>query len=231
MKIIIVGATGAIGSTILTHVLRREEVTHVIALTRTRISTDAPKLSNIVVPDFSAFDSLPDSSWAELVSADAVVWAAGTYDVNADVNLHYPLGFQRAFVARLRGCASAPRTVRFALLSGAFVVRDQGAALWWMQAQRQQKGELENATLALAEENEGVWEAYVFRPAWVMFGGDAMKNRAAECMLGSSMAIRAEELAAFVAELVVNGREKRYIENADMVPEGRKLLAKYGVTN
>jgi hypothetical protein len=76
-----------------------------------------------------------------------------------------------------------------------------------------------------------VWEAYVFRPAWVMFGGDAVKNRAAECVLGSSMAIRAEELAAFVAELVVNGREKRYIENGDMVTEGRKLLAKYGVTN
>jgi hypothetical protein len=30
---------------------------------------------------------------------------------------------------------------------------------------------------------------------------------------------------------VINGREKRYIENVDMVPEGRKLLAKYGVTN
>jgi hypothetical protein len=230
MRVLIIGASGAIGSTILAHTLRRDQVTHVIALTRTPLpantTTSAPKLSNILIPDFSKLDDLPDSTWDTLISADAVVWAAGTYDVNADVNLRYPLAFQRAFVARLRS-SDASRKVRFALLSGAFVVRDQGAALWWMQEQRQQKGELENRTLELAEESGGAWEAYLFKPAWIMFGGDAMRNRAAECVLGASLAIRAEEVAAFVAELVVNGFEKRYIENADMVVEGRKLVAKY----
>ena len=230
MKVLIIGASGAIGSTILTHALRRNEVTHVIALTRTPFpstTTSAPKLTNILIPDFSKLADLPDANWTTLLSADAVVWAAGTYDVNEDVNLRYPLAFQQAFVARLRA-SDADRKVRFALLSGAFVVRDQGAALWWMQQQRQQKGELENKTLELAEGSAGAWEAYVFRPAWVMFGGDAMRNRAAECVLGAGLAVRAEEVAAFVAELVVNGFEKRYIENADMVVEGRRLVAKYG---
>lgn len=52
-----------------------------------------------------------------------------------------------------------------------------------------------------------------------------MLNRAVEYLFGTGLAIRAEELGACVADLVVNGSPKPIVTNVEIVERGRKALA------
>ena len=85
------------------------------------------------------------------------------------------------------------------------------------------KGLLQTKTLDFAKERSEWWEAVVVRPGGVMFGGDVLRNRVAQGLFGDGMLIRAEELGASVAELMVSGREG-VVENAGLVEMGRKAL-------
>ncbi|KAF9691511.1 hypothetical protein EKO04_010450 [Ascochyta lentis] len=225
MKVAIVSANGSIGTAILRQLLLRSDITSIITITRTPLPPTDPRLHNLLIPDFSLLHSVPEATWSQLLTADALIWAMGTYDYNEAVNLHYPLSFQEQLVKRL-GARREERGVRFVLLGGAFVEPDQSRWLYFLGAQRRLKGVLQTRTLELAEASRGVrWEAYVIRPGGVLMGGDSYLNTIAECVLGGGLAIRGEELGAFVAELVVSGSERCVIDNREMVEVGRRLLA------
>ncbi|KAF2129830.1 hypothetical protein P153DRAFT_339007 [Dothidotthia symphoricarpi CBS 119687] len=229
MKVIITGATGAIGGVILQHVLRRNDITKVIALTRRALpDTNTPnaKLENIIIEDFGALENVQDETWEKIQDADAMIWAMGTYDLNEDVNVKYPLAFQEHFAKRLLASSSQEGKkdkFKFILLSGAFVEPDQSRRLFFLWDQRRMKGVLQTKTIEFAEGHREVWEAFVIRPGGVLYGGNTLLNKTAECVFGS-LAIRGEELGAFVADLVVHGSQQCLIENPEMVERGRKLL-------
>ena len=88
------------------------------------------------------------------------------------------------------------------------------------------KGRLQTKTLEFAGERSDRWEALVIRPGGILFGGSTFLNKTVEVLFGKGLAIRGEELAAFVADLVVNGAEQSVIENRLMVERGRELLQK-----
>lgn len=71
MKILLVGATGAVGHEVLSQALADDRVASVVALTRKPL-TSAPKLQNVVVN----FSSLPDK--ADWWAVDLVVCTLGT---------------------------------------------------------------------------------------------------------------------------------------------------------
>ncbi|KAF1992377.1 hypothetical protein K402DRAFT_320911 [Aulographum hederae CBS 113979] len=225
MKLLITGATGAIGGMILEYALRNKDITKVIALTRKPLPNNDSneKLESVIVQDFSNPDTLDDKTWSKLGDADAMVWAMGTYNLNEDVNLKYPLAFQEALAKRIP-TASRTSKFKFILLSGAFVEPDQSKWLYFLGDERRMKGVLQTKTIEFAETHQDFWTALVIRPGGVLFGGDTYRNGAVECLFGESMAIRGEELAAFVTGLVVNGSQKTVIENAEMVEGGRELL-------
>ncbi|KAF2495745.1 hypothetical protein BU16DRAFT_526312 [Lophium mytilinum] len=231
MKVLIVGATGAIGGMILQQAVRRDGITQVIALTRRPLpntSIQNQKVQNVIIPDFGDLETVPDETWEKIQDAHALVWAMGTYNLNEDVNLKYPLAFQEAFAKRLLASSEnregRSRKFRFILLSGAFVESDQSRWLFFLWDQRRMKGLLATKTLEFAEAHRDVWEALIIRPGGILFGGDAFLNRVTEYVFGTSLAIRGEEVGATVADLVVNGARQPVIENSEMVQKGRKLL-------
>lgn len=59
MKLIIVGATGFVGSEILRQSLLRADITSVVAVTRRALTSapQSPKLQNVVVKDYDQYDS------------------------------------------------------------------------------------------------------------------------------------------------------------------------------
>lgn len=232
MKILIVGATGAIGGIILQQALHRNDITEIIALTRRPLPSNKDisrdKVKNLIIPDFGDLESVPDEIWEKIQDADALVWAMGTYDLNQDVNLDYPLAFQEAFAKRL---IATPRIhqgrkdkFKFILLSGAFVEPDQSRTLYFLWDQRKMKGVLQTKTLEFAEAHRDIWEALIIRPGGILFGGGTCVNEVTEYVFGKGLAIRGEELGAFVADLVVNGSQNAVIENREMVEKGRELL-------
>jgi len=231
MKVLIVGATGSIGGIILQYVLRRNDIDQVIALTRRPlpdINTPNKKVENIIIKDFGDLESVPDETWEKIQDADAMVWSMGTYNLNEDVNLKYPLAFQEHFAKRLlassRNQEGRRNKFKFILLSGAFVEPDQSRRLYFLWDQRRMKGVLQTKTIEFAEAHGDVWEALIIRPGGILFGGGTFLNKATEYVFGRSLAIRGEELGAFVADLVVNGSQQPIIGNSEMVQRGRKLL-------
>jgi len=231
MKVLIVGATGAIGGIIMQYVLRRNDVAQVIAMTRRPLPDNNvanKKVENIGIQDFGDLESVPEETWAKIQDADAVIWAMGTYDLNEDVNLKYPLAFQEHFAKRLptssREREGRSKKFKFILLSGAFVEPDQSRRLYFLWDQRRMKGVLQTKTLEFAEAHQDVWEALIIRPGGILFGGGTFLNTTTEYVFGRTLAIRGEELGAFVADLVVNGSPQPIIGNSEMVEKGRKLL-------
>lgn len=212
-------------------VLHRTDVTKVIAITRKPLAPSAapdPRLQNVTIPDFGHLDTVSDSAWSQLQDADALIWAMGSYTLDADVNLNYPLAFQSALLKEFeRYARQAAKTFRFILLGGAFTETDQSRWLYFLPAQRRMKGLLQTKTLEFAEAaaSHVGWTAYVFRPGGILMGGDTSANKAVEYVFGTGLAIKGEELGAFVADLAVNGNERSVIENAELVEGGRRLLA------
>ncbi|KFY81227.1 hypothetical protein V500_11607 [Pseudogymnoascus sp. VKM F-4518 (FW-2643)] len=223
MKVLIAGASGSIGGEILTHLLHRSEITKIMALTRKPFPDLPSKVENILIPDFGDWEQLGDEKWEKIRDADAMVWAIGTYDLNEDVNVRYPLAFQDAFAARLPAPQSGKVFMfKFILLSGAFVEPDQSRTLLFLPQQRKAKGITEAKTIEFAERHKEVWEALVIRPSGILIG-KSLRNSVASFVMGS-MVVKGEELGAFVANLVVNGSEETVIKHSTIVGRGRELL-------
>lgn len=74
IKILLVGATGAVGQAVLTQALGNRKVAQVTALTRRALPLTHPKLVNPVI-DFSALSMSGDAEWWE---CDAVICTLGT---------------------------------------------------------------------------------------------------------------------------------------------------------
>jgi hypothetical protein len=225
MKVLIVGATGSIGNTILQSCLHHPSITRITTLTRRALPSFSPKYSIMHIPDFGALDNVSEDSWSRITDADALIWAIGTYDLNADVNLNYPLAFQKELATRLKS-EERKRKFRFILLGGAFTETNQSQRLFFLWEQRRMKGLLQTLTLQFAQERSGWWEAVVIRPGGVLLGGDTWRNWAVQGLFGDGLAIRAKVLGACVAELVVGGKGACIVENAEMVEMGRGALDK-----
>lgn len=145
--LLIAGATGLVGRSVLALALADARVTRVVAPTRRALEVQDPRLENPVVD----FDALPaDAGWW---SVDAVVCALGTTMKQAGskvafrkVDLEYPLGIAR--LAQRHGATT------FALTSS--VGAKASSAFFYLRT----KGETEAAVAAL-----GFASLTIVRPA------------------------------------------------------------------
>jgi nucleoside-diphosphate-sugar epimerase len=71
MKIILTGSTGFIGSEVLLQALRHPHITSVVALSRRPLPIDDPKLTTVLLDDFTRF---PESAIKQLEGATGCVW-------------------------------------------------------------------------------------------------------------------------------------------------------------
>jgi nucleoside-diphosphate-sugar epimerase len=220
MKVLITGATGTIGGAIFRHLLRHPDITSIVTLTRRPFppSSSDSKCSNIVIDDFNNWDKNVLSSIAD---ADAMIWAMGTSDANKDTNYNYIIAFQQAFRAVLP--STRRNRFRYVLVSGALVEPDQDKSLWFMPAARKLKGTTENWSLDFARANKDVWQTWIIKPGGVITAETyAIARLAAGLFLPM---IKDEQVGAFVADLLVHGKEtEERISNTRVASRGQELL-------
>lgn len=218
MKILITGATGTIGGAIFRHCLQHPAITSIVTLTRRPFPFSNPKCSNIVISNFKNWDK---DVLAQIADADAMIWALGTSDANKDVNYNYILAFQEAF--RQVMPVARPNRFRYVLLSGALIEPDQDRTLYFMPAARKLKGATENWSLEFAQQHKDIWQTFIVKP-----GGVATASSHAIAIIVAGMflpMIRDEQVGAFVADLLVHGKEPEgRVLNERMATRGTELL-------
>jgi hypothetical protein len=233
MKVILTGSTGYIGSAVMSRALAHPKITSVIVLSRKPLPTviSSPKLKVLLISDFSTY---PPEILEELRGADACIWAIGTYNGNKVVEVDYPLAFMKAFSTTRSETSVGPNATkqtmssgafRYLHLGGAFTVAEQDANLWFMPGPRKVRGLAETKVAAFAEENhlEGKWESWVVKPGGVLWE-KGVGSAVVECLTGTGLSIRVNELAAAMVETVVSGEGPKVLYTRNLVERGREAL-------
>jgi len=165
MKIILTGATGFVGSDVLTRLVANPQVAQVTCLTRRPVGAEAPKVTMILHEDFAAYDpALLD----RLADQDACIWALGgkasdlgTPNVFARITHTFTLALAEGVASR----AKAPFT--FCYLSGMGADPSETATFPWEKLTRHLKGRTEK-DLGRLQSQYPRFCAHCFRPGGIL---------------------------------------------------------------
>lgn len=152
MKVILFGATGMIGQGVLRECLRDERVEQVLAVGRSSLGIDNPKLREQVQPDPSDLTAIA----GELPQFDACFFCLGVSSVGMKEADYRRITYDLALKVG-RTLAAANPNLTFIYVSGQGTdSTEQGRSMWGRV-----KGKTENDLLALP------FQAYMFRPGFV----------------------------------------------------------------
>lgn len=249
MKVLLVGATGFVGSYALRALLADPAVGTVVTLTRAPLSNSAyihsrhlesPKLVEVVHPDLFDYPDDDDGPLARhLRGVRACLWCVGgrhtqrsrwpTDDDYVRVSVDFPLKCAEALRDRFAAAAAnegadhpPPPPFRFVFCSGHAAEWDQAKNLWVMERTRKVKGTAEKALFALAEESKGRFEAYTVRPCGIYQKNPSLKDLFLTSVVLPSCHV--EELAAVMIEIAKNGSKDQIVVHERIRKWGGELL-------
>lgn len=212
LKVIITGSTGMVGEGVLLHCLRDARVERVLTVSRKSALHTHPKLSELLVPDFTQLGAVE----AQLSGYDACFYCAGVSSVGmseADytrVTYDTPLHFATV-LARLN-----PQLVMVHVSGRSTDGSERGKVMW-----ARVKGKAENALLKLPFK-----AAFNFRPALMKpVAGQRHVKAALRPVLflyplwkalfpGSAMTL--DEVGDAMIRCALEGAPKQVLEVADM---------------
>ena len=152
MNVILFGATGMIGRGVLQECLRDDRVERVLAVGRTALGVDHPKLREFVQADLGDLSGIA----AELADYDACFFCLGVSSVGMKEDAYRRVTYDLT-LAVARPLAAANPGLTFVYVSGQGTdSSEQGRRMW-----ARVKGKTENDLLALP------FRAYMFRPGFV----------------------------------------------------------------
>jgi len=211
--VLITGATGMVGSLILHHCLEDNRVKKVLSLVRKSTANPPPKLHEIVVSDFSNYNSIE----ALFQEVSIVYFCIGVYTGAVDrerfrtITITYPVKLAEAVHRQ-------SSNTHFCLLSGSGADRSEKSSM----AFAKDKGVAENLLSALKFK-----QFYSFRPGYI-YPVKARKepNFSYRLMrylypllkiLGPNFSITSEELAKAMFETGFKSLSKEIFENAEIL--------------
>ncbi|MEX0347163.1 MAG: NAD(P)H-binding protein [Rhizobiaceae bacterium] len=213
MKVLLTGATGMVGSLVLRHCLEGQDITEVVSLLRRPSGIQHPKMSELIIDDFLAFEE----GAAYFQGIDAVYYCQGVYtgavdrDLFRQITVDYP-----EMLAKIIKTASPD--ARFCLLSGAGADRTGRSRV----AFAKDKGEIENRLSKL-----GMGAFHSFRPGYIFpvtprqepgLGYRLMRWLYPIIrLLGEGSSIRSTELAEAMFQVGLQGHPKEVLENRDII--------------
>jgi uncharacterized protein YbjT (DUF2867 family) len=152
MNVILFGGTGMIGQGVLQECLRDPRVERVLAVGRTALAVEHPKLRQVVQPDLTDLSPVE----AELADYDACFFCLGVSSVGMKEDAYRRITYDLTLsVARTLAAANPGQT--FVYVSGQGTdSSEQGRSMW-----ARVKGKTENDLLELP------FRAYMFRPGFV----------------------------------------------------------------
>ncbi|MGH6617475.1 NAD(P)H-binding protein [Sphingomonas sp.] len=188
MKIILTGATGFVGSEVLTQLLADPKVTQVTALSRRPLSQTHDKLVTIVQEDFSRYD---DAVIERISDHVGCIWTLGgpasdigEGDLYVLVTHTFTTTFAEAIASHTKG------RFTFCYVSGMGADPTESTILPWERTTRHIKGRTEK-DLGLIQARHTGMALRVFRPGGIIPKG----SNSLVYALVSGFSIRVEELA------------------------------------
>jgi uncharacterized protein YbjT (DUF2867 family) len=226
MRVVILGATGMVGSHALRYVLDHPAIESVTAIGRRKLSSEHPKLHEVLHNDFTDCSALAQA----VTGQDTCVFCLGAYTGTVrdaelrTITVDYTIEFARI----LRG--SSPDAA-FAFLSGAGADQTGRSRM----AFARYKGEAEKALIAA-----GFRSVYIFRPAYIYPVEPRKEPNFSYRLLRMiypvfralfpNQVIRADDLARAMVDVTIRKRGERgslVFENRDiraMVESNRQAL-------
>ncbi|CZR59051.1 uncharacterized protein PAC_08943 [Phialocephala subalpina] len=234
MKVIIAGATGLIGSEVLSNLIQNKNITSIIILSRRPLPEVGARDSRIKVIVLSNFLEYNGEVKKELNGAKAVLWALGGSNSNPtpsekmdELEVQYPLALANALLStRDTGKENneSATKLRFLFISGTLSERDQSRKLWFLEQGRKARGLAENRLFELSKQNPEVFEAVIIKAAYVI-PKSALCNMIPDLVVGGSgNAIRAEELGAAMVYCALDRHGSETIGNGELRSIGRRLF-------
>jgi uncharacterized protein YbjT (DUF2867 family) len=152
MKVLIFGATGMVGQGVLLECERDPGVTSIVALGRTPVAGQHPKLTNLVHNDLSNYEGLD----AQLTGFDACFFCLGVTS-NGMSETDYTRVTYTWTVAAAETLSGLNPGMTFIYVSGSGTDSTEKGRSMWARV----KGRTENAVLGLP------LKAYMFRPGFI----------------------------------------------------------------
>ncbi|KAF2214011.1 hypothetical protein CERZMDRAFT_7279, partial [Cercospora zeae-maydis SCOH1-5] len=207
MKVILTGATGHIGGAVLQRLLAVPTVTSIVVLSRRELTVQDVKLKTIIIQDFLHYEQ---DVLDQLAGAEACIWVLGSATAGKDVHNDMTFAATKAFAEHVLPTLGKGKKFRYVYTSGAAVVRDQSASLWFLGEKRKLRGLIEMDVVNLEKQYGEQWASYIVRPAAVTNGKPMWSF-----MLGGWW-ISKENLAVAMVDLAVHGGEQQTLENGDL---------------
>ena len=213
MRILVTGATGMIGSSVLQTYLRVAECTEIIVLTRRPTGVDDPKVTEVIIDDFLHLEL----DMGLLQKIDVVQYCLGAYtgtvpaDLFRQINVDYP----RVLAETLM---NHNESIRFCLLSGQGADRTENSRIQFAK----DKGAIENILSSM----DGV-SLHSFRPGYIY---PVVPRREPNFTyklsrwlypvlkrMGSKYSIPSTDLANAMVQVGIHGHSLEVLENQDIV--------------
>ena len=135
-RVLVMGATGAVGSELVRQCIKDDRIEYVVAFTRRPLQESHSKLKVIVRDDFLNYDDLTE----ELSEIDICYCALGVSQVQVRDPKLYTAITRDYVLAAARALKSANPDIRFCFVSGAGADASEKSGTLW----RRVKGETEN---------------------------------------------------------------------------------------
>ena len=204
---LILGATGMVGSEVLTHLLSDHRINHVTSIVRRNTEVHHPKLTEIIHDnfyDFSSFDSV-------LQSIDLIYYCLGVYQTKVSSRDFWAItvGIQDALLSMIE--KSHPN-ITFCLLSAQGADPTEKSPLLFAKAKGRAEQHLSKANIKTY---------YIFRPGYIHPYQNKHKNWSTKLFaplyfLYPSIGIDAQALGQVIANTGMEGHRQPILYHKDI---------------
>jgi uncharacterized protein YbjT (DUF2867 family) len=217
-NVLITGASGMVGSEIISICANSDEVNKIISLVRRKSPAVHPKVTEIVIEDFNQYGTVADC----FKDIHVVFYCLGVYTgaVAAEefrkITVDYPVQLAQA-IHKVNTEAS------FCLLSGQGADRTEKSTIMFAR----DKGAAENKLSAI-----GLKSFHAFRPGYIYPSRPRQEPNFSYRLfrllypliklLGSNMSVKSLELAQVIFHVGIHGCDKEIMENRDIIAWARK---------
>ncbi|KAM0669831.1 hypothetical protein ACQRIT_002270 [Beauveria bassiana] len=244
MKLIVVGATGLIGTEVIRQALSHKSVTSVVALGRrptpppesVPAGPELEKFQSVTLEDFTNYTEHVKS---QLSGADACIWllaitptASKTMDFEAVKTVCVDYVMKGFDTLKQLPRPQSGKPLRFVYASGAKAERDQTKKPWILGDYTLMRGRVETQLLDATAESGGVMETCLLRIGLVksperMGYITGMLAHAAAGIIGLPL-IDIREIGGAAVSAAVHGFDKDTLDNDELIAMGRKELREIG---
>jgi nucleoside-diphosphate-sugar epimerase len=237
-KVVLVGATGFIGTEVLDQLIKNRYTTHIYCLTRKPLETHYSTHKKVIQVLHENFDELPDHLFERLRGwgVQGCVWAVGapklTQYKNTEeaqkVNIQYPVTAAEKFA---KFCAVESMEAqggkfihpfRFVYMSGWGAEQDSNRTLWVWSESRKMKGAAEKGLFDIMAQSQVVDGKRCLEVTTLRAGIVLRKGKELGPMLAmqTTPTIAVDLLATTAMKIVLDGDVdgRKILENADCFP-------------